>query len=107
MPALHPGEEDGVALLVALIAAMGSLAVTGATVWGAEEAIDWLDPATAANNYSATALVVVALVTRHRRRLCGWHRSVARDLVVGAALLAALGTALSVGRFALELIAFL
>ncbi len=37
-------EEDGVALLVALIAALGSLAVTGATVWGAVETIDWLDP---------------------------------------------------------------
>ena len=38
-------EEDGVALLVALLAALGSLAVTGATVWGAVETIDWLDPA--------------------------------------------------------------
>lgn len=38
-------EEDGVALLVALVAALGSLAVTGVTVWGAVETIDWLDPA--------------------------------------------------------------
>lgn len=37
-------EEDGGALLVALIAALASLAVTGATVWGAIETIDWLDP---------------------------------------------------------------
>ena len=37
-------EEDGVALLVALIAAVASLAVTGVTVWGAVETIDWLDP---------------------------------------------------------------
>lgn len=39
-------EEDGVALLVALIAALCSLAATGATVWGAVETIDWIDPAT-------------------------------------------------------------
>ena len=37
-------EQDGVALLVALIAALASLAVTGATVWGAVQTIDWLDP---------------------------------------------------------------
>lgn len=37
-------EEDGVALLVALLAAALSLAVTGATVWGVVEAIDWIDP---------------------------------------------------------------
>lgn len=37
-------EEDGVALLVALIAAVGSLAVTGVTVWGAVQTIDWIDP---------------------------------------------------------------
>lgn len=40
-------EEDGVALLVALVAALASLAVTGMTVWGAVETIDWLDPAAA------------------------------------------------------------
>jgi hypothetical protein len=39
-------EEDGVALLVALIAALSSLAVTGATVWGLVETIDWIDPGT-------------------------------------------------------------
>jgi hypothetical protein len=38
-------EEDGVALLVALAAALASLALTGATVWGTVETIDWLDPA--------------------------------------------------------------
>lgn len=38
-------EEDGVALLVALLAALCSLAMTGATLWGAVETIDWLDPA--------------------------------------------------------------
>ena len=37
-------EEDGVALLVALLAAALSLAVTGATLWGAVETIDWIDP---------------------------------------------------------------
>jgi hypothetical protein len=39
-------EEDGVALLLALFAALGSLALTGAAVWGAVETIDWIDPAT-------------------------------------------------------------
>jgi hypothetical protein len=38
-------EEDGVMLVIALIAALTSLAVTGASVWGAVETIDWLDPA--------------------------------------------------------------
>jgi len=38
-------EEDGVALLVALAAALASLAITGVTVWGTVETIDWLDPA--------------------------------------------------------------
>lgn len=42
-------EEDGVALLVALVAALASLAVTGATVWGAVETIDWLDPPASPN----------------------------------------------------------
>lgn len=37
-------EEDGVALLVALITALVSLAVTAATVWGVVETADWLDP---------------------------------------------------------------
>jgi hypothetical protein len=37
-------EEDGVALLVALVAALSSLAVTAATVWGIVETVDWLDP---------------------------------------------------------------
>ena len=34
-------------VLVALVAALGSLAMTGATVWGAVQTIDWLDPARA------------------------------------------------------------
>jgi hypothetical protein len=38
-------EEDGVALLIALFAALASLAITAATVWGTVEAIDWIDPA--------------------------------------------------------------
>jgi hypothetical protein len=38
-------EEDGVALVVALIAALASLATTGATLWGTVETIDWIDPA--------------------------------------------------------------
>lgn len=38
-------EEDGVALLVALTAALASLAITAATVWGTVETIDWIDPA--------------------------------------------------------------
>ncbi len=38
-------EEDGVALLIALAAALVSLAITGVTVWGTVETIDWLDPA--------------------------------------------------------------
>ena len=37
-------EEDGVALLIALAAATVSLAITGVTVWGTVETIDWLDP---------------------------------------------------------------
>lgn len=45
-------------------------------------------------------------INRHDHYLWLWHRSVLRDLVVGAVLLAALGTALSVGPSALELIAF-
>ena len=38
-------EEDGVALLMGLVAALASLAITGATVWGTVETIDWIDPA--------------------------------------------------------------
>lgn len=41
-------EEDGLALLIALIGALGSLAITVATVWGTVATIDWLDPATRA-----------------------------------------------------------
>jgi hypothetical protein len=37
-------EEDGVALMIALIAALASLAVTAASVWGVVETADWLDP---------------------------------------------------------------
>jgi hypothetical protein len=46
MLALAYLEEDGLALLLALFAALFSLAVTAATVWGAVETIDWIDPAT-------------------------------------------------------------
>ena len=38
-------EEDGLALLSALVAAVVSLAITGVAVWGAVETVDWLDPA--------------------------------------------------------------
>jgi hypothetical protein len=38
-------EEDGIALLVALIAALASLSITAAEVWGTVETVDWLDPA--------------------------------------------------------------
>jgi hypothetical protein len=39
-------EEDGCALLLALLAALCWLVVAGVGVWGTIEAIDWLDPAT-------------------------------------------------------------
>ena len=38
-------EEDGIAFLAATIAALVSLAITVATVWGTVETIDWIDPA--------------------------------------------------------------
>ena len=38
-------EEDGFALLIALIAALASLALTAAMVWGTVATVDWLDPA--------------------------------------------------------------
>ena len=38
-------EEDGIAFLIAMIAALASLAITAATVWGTVETIDWIDPA--------------------------------------------------------------
>jgi hypothetical protein len=38
-------EEDGIAFLIAMIAAFASLAITAATVWGTVETIDWIDPA--------------------------------------------------------------
>ena len=38
-------EEDGLALLVSLLAALASLAITAATVWGTVVTVDWLDPA--------------------------------------------------------------
>ncbi len=38
-------EEDGIAFLAAMIAALVSLAITVATVWGTVETIDWIDPA--------------------------------------------------------------
>jgi hypothetical protein len=37
-------EEDGIALLVALTAALLSLTATAAAVWGVVETADWLDP---------------------------------------------------------------
>lgn len=37
-------EKDGVALLAALVAALASLSITAATVWGTIETIDWVDP---------------------------------------------------------------
>lgn len=37
-------EEDGVWLLVGLIAAVASLTITAAMVWGIVETADWLDP---------------------------------------------------------------
>lgn len=42
-------EEDGVALLLALCAALCSLAITAVAVWGAVQTIDWIDPATHVN----------------------------------------------------------
>jgi hypothetical protein len=38
-------EEDGVAFLVGLVAALASLAITAGAVWGTVETIDFLDPA--------------------------------------------------------------
>ena len=38
-------EDDGIAFLAAMIAALASLAITVATVWGTVETIDWIDPA--------------------------------------------------------------
>ena len=38
-------EEDGIALLIALLAALVSLAITAAMLWGAVQTVDWLDPA--------------------------------------------------------------
>ena len=61
-------EEDGFALLLALFAALCSLAVTGATVWGAVETIDWIDPATharAAQRAASVATAAIAVV--HQR----------------------------------------
>ena len=37
-------EEDGIALLVALVAALASLSITAVTIWGTVETVDWLDP---------------------------------------------------------------
>jgi hypothetical protein len=41
-------EDDGLVLLIALVGALGTLAVTAAAVWGAVATIDWLDPAAGA-----------------------------------------------------------
>ena len=38
-------EEDGLVLVIALAAAVGSLAITAATIWGTVATIDWLNPA--------------------------------------------------------------
>ena len=38
-------EEDGLVLVIALAAAVSSLAITAATIWGTVATIDWLDPA--------------------------------------------------------------
>ncbi|WIM11661.1 exopolysaccharide biosynthesis protein [Enhydrobacter sp.] len=38
-------EEDGIAFLIAMIAALASLAITAAMVWGTVETIDLIDPA--------------------------------------------------------------
>lgn len=38
-------EEDGLALLLALLSALASLAITAATIWGTVVTVDWLDPA--------------------------------------------------------------
>lgn len=46
MLALAYLEEDGLALLLALFAALCSLAMTAGAVWGAVETIDWIDLAT-------------------------------------------------------------
>jgi hypothetical protein len=42
-------EEDGLVLLVALIGALGSLAITVAMIWGTVATVDWLDPAASAS----------------------------------------------------------
>ena len=48
---LEKAEEPRVSLAwlmeIALCAALASLAITAATVWGAVETIDWIDPGTA------------------------------------------------------------
>jgi hypothetical protein len=46
MLALAYLEEDGLALLLALVAALCSLTMTAGAVWGAVETIDRIDPAT-------------------------------------------------------------
>jgi hypothetical protein len=38
-------EEDGIALLVALVAALVALSIFGVAVWGTVETLDWFDPA--------------------------------------------------------------
>ena len=37
-------EEDGIALVLALIAALAALSITAATIWGTLQTVDWLDP---------------------------------------------------------------
>jgi hypothetical protein len=37
-------EEDGIALVLALLAALAALSLTAATIWGTLQTVDWLDP---------------------------------------------------------------
>ena len=38
-------EEDGTALVIVSAAALVSLAISAATIWGIVETADWIDPA--------------------------------------------------------------
>jgi hypothetical protein len=60
-------EEDGFALLLALFAALCSLAVTGAALWGAVETIDWIDPPTQARAPSFRSVAVAEIAVVHQR----------------------------------------
>jgi hypothetical protein len=67
-------EEDGFALLLALSAALCSLAVTAATFWGAVETIDWIDPAAHARPPRSSASVPAAIAVVHTRYEAGVPR---------------------------------